>query len=223
MTIQVVNNHFLVSLEADDFLKCETFTTNVVNTNLEQYAKRGQKDPKAIYKQIMEGKLAEIAVEKLMKSLGIKTSEVDFGIYDKKHKSWAPDLVTDFGSVHVKSMCTKQAKKYTLSWTFQAGRSWDTDKLISQAKEDDYIALVEVNDTDYTQPIKIVGLINFNHILANDLLKHPKLPQLLGIKKVLYYTDIQDLIVTTLWSAVEKKYQESKVFVQMHENEYWRN
>jgi len=84
--------------------KCVTFAKASVNSSADKYARRQQYDVEKIVKDIRNGKLGEEGVYELLSADYPNLSKPDHNIYDKKDKSWAPDLKDPSGiRVAVKS------------------------------------------------------------------------------------------------------------------------
>lgn len=177
----------LIKINDEQYAKCFQFSKKVVDTNLDCYARRNQTDKEKIIDDILVGKLAEIASEKLLAARGIEHSETDLNIYSVGGKSFDPDLYgwTEWKSwkFHVKCMKHENAERWGLSWSFQA-----KDHIVSDPCDDEYIILCEMMDY-HTIDIKTV-------VKANTLLNcwdDPKLNKLKGIKKVLYWDLLETL------------------------------
>jgi hypothetical protein len=116
-----------IEINIDQYLEAQSFTVNVIKTNLEHYASRNQKNFFKIYNDILLGKIAEYAVYNYLKSKGGNVSEVDTQIYASK--SFDCDLKCDGMNIHIKS-CREDGD----SWVFQK-----SDPLVKNPTEKDYI------------------------------------------------------------------------------------
>src|SRR5687767_14993553 len=94
-----IPGHLFV-MTAEDRQRAETFAEKVVETTF--YDKRNgqkyEKNPKVQIEQQIGSKLAELAVERYITSLGIYCTSPDFSIYTKRKKSWKPDLSLSDGT-----------------------------------------------------------------------------------------------------------------------------
>lgn len=164
------------------------FAENVIETNVNQYARRNQGNRAKIINDIMVGKVAEFAVYQYYKSMGLDCTQPDTTVYEAKKKSFDADLIVsenlDLKHIHVKSQLLSSAKRYGASWMFQK-----TDKLIEKPKEVDYIALCLTPDSlDFVELQCILPASRITHLYAL-----PKLPQLYS-KRALYWDDVSSLI-----------------------------
>ena len=176
-----------IKISDAEYNRCLRFSKKVVDTNIDCYSRRNQTDKEKIIDDILVGKIAEIASEKLLTARGMEHSETDLNIYDVGGKSFDPDLYgwTERHSwkFHVKCMKKENAERWGLSWSFQA-----RDHLVTDASGDEYIILCEMVDY-HTIDIKTV-------VKANTLFNcwsEPKLSKLKGIKKVLYWETLERL------------------------------
>jgi len=178
----------IIHLTEEEYDVCSKFSTEVVETNKDCYARRNQTDIPKIIDDIKVGKLAEVACKKLLIARGMAiTTDVDFAVYGKKKKSFASDLVAQAGSkewfFHVKCMKEGTASRFGLSWSFQV-----QDAIVSDPAENDYLMLCQLNDY-FTIDVKTVTLARN----ISECWKDPKLTKLYGIKKVLYWSDLEKL------------------------------
>lgn len=177
----------IIKISDSEYKKCLTFSKKVVDTNIDCYSRRNQNDKEKIVDDILTGKVAEIASEKLLTARGIEHSETDLNIYSVGGKSFDADLVgwTERHSwkFHVKCMKKENAERWGLSWSFQT-----KDPLVTDPDDDEHIILCEMLDY-HTIDIKTVVRANTLFNCWSD----PKLDKLKGIKKVLYWETISGL------------------------------
>ena len=99
------------------------FAKKVIDSNLEEYERRGQSNFSKILDQIIQGKIAEIAVAKFYSSIGFPVSMPDFKVYPKGGKSFDSDLDMRYDSqnyfLHIKSISSSASSTFGLSWIFQ--------------------------------------------------------------------------------------------------------
>lgn len=115
--------------------KCKTFATDSLGTSIDQYARRGQ-DPAKRYRMIIQltnGKLAEELAFATYQPYFSDLSPPDYEIYQKKDKSWTPDLTSDGSNlrVAVKAKDAVDAREWGASWIFEK-----TDRKIFGSKLD---------------------------------------------------------------------------------------
>lgn len=140
------------------------------------------------------GKKAEfLAAKFLSNKFELPLIAPDMEIRKGRAKKWVCDLIYDREpriNVHVKC-CTESTVKWLndYSWTFQwsdnKGKHGKDD--VFEDTNDDYLAMVYIGNTN-TCSGTIKGLVKIKDI--KPLLKDPKKPTLVGLKKCLYYKDL---------------------------------
>lgn len=161
--------------------------------SVEYYTKnRSVKADKAI-EDIFLGKKAEYFVAiGLEQYCGIPYVKPDLSIRKGKKKGWDADLVLPEVNMHVKA-CSDKTVKFCkdYSWTFQysnkSGKN-GKDQIFEENK--DIVALVYLpNHLSNSGEIKVISY-------WKDLINHlrdPLKPTLIGMKKCLYYKDIENI------------------------------
>lgn len=169
------------TISIEEYLEILQFSKDVIKTNLEKYKKRNQFNPVKIFNDIVTGKVAEYAVYNYFKIKNRECSKPDIKIYEAAKKSFDADLLVEEKiKIHIKSQTIEQANKYSLSWTFQA-----EDSLVKTPTTDDYIVLCRVDDLK----VDILSIKSASYFIGKY--KDPKLFKLKGIKKVIYYHDVE--------------------------------
>lgn len=167
--IQQVNLDKNIVLLAWDFAGKVTATTN--------YADSNQNVLKKIKDDHFVSKLGEEAC-KIVLSKYANVTGPDYIIYPADKKSWQEDLIINGVGLAVKTQRRTAAKKYSLSWTFQCGAK-RKDTILT--KPDAWVVFVEYDDTApyncYIYP---------PYQIKNLIFSEPKLPHLIGHKKVIY-------------------------------------
>lgn len=144
---------------------------------------------------IFLGKKAEFFVcLALTKHYNIPYIEPDLEIRKGNKKGWGADIPLEkynFPDMHVKS-CSKKTYKYCtdFSWTFQYSNNstkGGKDKLFKDEK-DDLISLVYIDFPQSNIGI-IKAIMKWSEV--QKYLKDPLKPTLIGLKKCLYYKDIE--------------------------------
>ena len=157
------------------------FAKNSVQTSINEYARRNQKNVDKIIQDIIIGKTAEYAVYNYIKSKGKNCSEPDIKIYQKNEKSFDADLYSNNNKIHVKAQSISSSMAFGESWSFQKN-----DSLTFKPSSDDFICLCIVDGLQ----VDIKSFKNASFYL--DKYKDPILDKLKGIKKVIYNKDIND-------------------------------
>lgn len=173
----------IIDISDEEKLLCIKFANDVVNTNVRKYAQRNQTDKKKIIEDIYIGKVAEYATYNYLKSKGRQLEAPDIKIYGAKNKSFSADLSDGSLMFHVKCMKHDTAKRFGLSWSFQK-----EDPLVTRPDNRDVLVLCEYIDGT----IDIKSVIQAKRVI--NIYTKPVLEKLWGIKKVLQWNDINNLI-----------------------------
>lgn len=186
----------IIYVDAARAARCRDFATRSVGTNVDQYRRRNQTDPKVIERQIFVGKLGEVAAVEWLKRRGYEPTEPDFEIYPANRKSYAADLRVVSQPIHVKSQEKSAADRFGLSWTFQYGGSTGSDREIFCAEPKGSVIFTMVDG----HAVHIYGAPLAKTLRDRDLFRDPALPRLRGIKTVVYYKDFEQLSSDERWS-----------------------
>ena len=174
------------------YQKCQKFAEESVGSSVDKYARRNQFDVEKIIKDIRNGKIGEEGTHSSLLSKFPNLSTPDHQIYDKKNKSWDPDLKDASGiKIAVKSQDIDSAIAYGDSWVFQIGNGkYDCD--VSVFKENDanhYVAFNSLNVPKRYGTIRAIVKIQWLH--DNKLFKEMKIPQLRNNKIAVYLSDLE--------------------------------
>jgi hypothetical protein len=175
--------------------KCIQFAKASVHSSADKYARRNQFDVEKIVKDIRNGKIAEEITRAACLAKLPNLSEPDYNIYDKKNKSWDPDLKdADSGiRIAVKSQDIDSDINFGRSWVFQFGNGgkYDCDSGIF-GKEDNsnhYVSFVSLNTPKRKATIRAIVKVSWLH--DNKLFKEMKKQNLRGNKLAVYYDDLE--------------------------------
>jgi hypothetical protein len=122
-------------------------------------------------------KMGEEAVRIVFEKFSRQVKGPDYQIYDGKLKSWDSDLYIDGLGLAVKTQATALARKFGLSWTFQAG-AYRKDPILNNL--DAWVCFVEFNET--TRQCRVYPPYQIKEMTFGE----PKLEKLKGSKKVVY-------------------------------------
>lgn len=126
---------------------CEMFAIETFESNIDEYARRKQRNIEKIKRDIYQGKVAEFMVHNWFKDQGLLVI-VDIHLHPKRIKSFNADMVTDSENIHVKSCI--DGGKYPNSWMFQP-----YDKVVSNPNDSDVFAFVVIqNEGGYMYLVK---------------------------------------------------------------------
>jgi hypothetical protein len=121
-------------------------------------------------------KLGEEAVRLVFEKFAKKVTGPDYAIYQKKQKSWEADLFVEGVPLAVKTQSSEAAKKYGLSWTFQAG-SERRDPILE--RRDAWVCFVLLESTLFAK-------VYLPYQIKNLKFSEPRLGKLKGSKLVVY-------------------------------------
>jgi len=169
----------------EDLRRCAVFSEEQDSGH---YGNRNQFNAKTKQRQIFIGKLGEVVAWRALRS-----SEPDFEIYPPRKKNWKPDLQGNGFEFHVKSQEAEDAKKYGLSWTFQlSDAKGKGGKDLEIFKDHDGKSMIVFVGINYAEGYgKILAVIAGRKLFDLKLFRDPKLPHLIGIKKVIYFDDLK--------------------------------
>lgn len=168
-------------LSSDIIRICQNFSDLVVNTNVDEYAKRNQLNIEKIKQDIMIGKLAEWGVYFIYLDRGRKTISLpDMSVYSRRNKSFDPDLNWGLYKLHIKSQTSLSAKRYGDSWVFQS-----KDPLFEYSNEYDIVVGCRVDFYTDGAYVKIELEKPFKKLVFGE----PKLSKFENNKKVVYLKD----------------------------------
>lgn len=188
----IIDPKFIIS---EDILnKCTTFAKSSVNTSTDKYARRNQFDGEKIVKDIRNGKVGEEMVYAKVSALHPDLSLPDHQIYDKKNKSWSPDLIDSVSGIHlaVKSQDIESSINFGESWVFQYGNGgkYDCDTGVFKTTDPNhYVAFVALNIPKRSGSIRAIVKIQWLH--DKKLFKEMQKQSLRGNKVAVYYEDLE--------------------------------
>lgn len=187
-----IDPQFVISEEI--LSKCLSFAKSSVGTSSDKYARRNQFDLEKIIKDIRNGKVGEEMVYAKVSTIYPELSKPDHNIYDKKDKSWAPDLHDDASNLRlaVKSQDIESALAFGESWVFQFndGKKYDCDTgIFKDSDPNHYVAFVALNIPKRNGIIK--GIVKVQWLHERKLFKEMRKQNLRGNKVAVYYEDLE--------------------------------
>lgn len=182
------------SISEDIVTKCLDFANKSIESSADKYARRNQFNAEKIIKDIMGGKIGEEIVYQSISEVYPDLTKPDYNIYDKKNKSWNPDLKDDVSEIRVgvKSQNIDSRIAYGESWVFQYGfgGKYDCDTGVFKSKNDKYyISFVALNIPKRTAEIR--GIVKIQWLHDEKLFKPMKLVKLQGNKVAVYFSDLE--------------------------------
>lgn len=174
-----IKGEYSIELCKKDLTKAKNFAEARIGGSKDEYMKRGEANVAKMIEDIEYGAMAELAVYRLLKGLKLSCTKPDFKIYEKRKKSYSPDLICNGLNLHVKSQGTVSAKRYGSSWLFQK-----FDPLIKNLDPKDILVLCIVDGNT----VHVKNLIGFRELVKLELLDKPKVFQY-AITKVAIYLE----------------------------------
>lgn len=172
--IQTVIADAVLVVKAKNFAKQVTPTVGAPGSG---YRDTNQFNLQKIENDHFVSKVGEEAVRIVFEQLGRQVRGPDYQIYEGKRKSWDSDLYIDGFGLAVKTQTTSLAKKFGLSWTFQAG-TYRKDPILNNL--DAWVCFVEFNEA--TRQCRVYPPYQIKELTFGE----PKLDKLKGSKKVVY-------------------------------------
>ena len=166
-----------VKISKYNYNKCVDFANKQLKPSADLYAYRGEAKKEKMAYDIIVGKLAELAVAKFL-----KCSKPDFTIYERRKKSYSPDLRLGNLRVHVKGHSEESIQRYGHSWLFQRN-----DQIVRNATPYDIIILTSVSVRKLE--VHILKLIRAREI---NKWGECKVPHYRHSKVALYLEEIKD-------------------------------
>jgi hypothetical protein len=174
-TVQDVRLSSLLIGRAKRFTRDVTSTTNYKDSRQSNIAK--------IEQDHFISKLGEEAVKLAFEKFGKAINGPDYTIYKSKQKTWEADLFVEGVPLAVKTQSTEAAKKYGLSWTFQAGSKRRDPVLKNPEAWVCFVELMSFSMAAVYPPYQIKDL----------KFREPKLEKLKGSKLVVYAEDLLEV------------------------------
>jgi len=169
-----------VVIDASLVVKAKNFARQVTPTIGSPeggYRDTNQFNLQKIEKDHYVSKIGEEAVRIVFEKLGRQVQGPDYQIYKEKQKSWDSDLYIDGRGLAVKTQAASLAKKFGLSWTFQAGNN-RKDPILNHLEA--WVCFVQFNET--TRLCAVYPPCQIKELTFGE----PKLDRLKGSKKVVY-------------------------------------
>ena len=169
-----------VAIDASLVVKAKNFARQVTPTVGSPgggYRDTNQFNLQKIEKDHYVSKIGEEAVRIVFEKLGRQVQGPDYQIYKEKQKSWDSDLYIDGRGLAVKTQAASLAKKFGLSWTFQAGNN-RKDPILNHLEA--WVCFVQFNET--TRLCAVYPPCQIKELTFGE----PKLDRLKGSKKVVY-------------------------------------
>ncbi len=164
--------------------KAKHFAAKVATTT--NYRDSHQWNSKKIEHDHLVSKLGEEAVRLVFEKFTKCVEGPDYTVYQSTKKSWEADLFIEGRPLAVKTQSAEAAKKYGLSWTFQAG-SKRRDPILEMSEA--WLCFVELTSFSTARV--------YPPYQTRDLkFREPKLEKLRGSKLVVYAEDLLGLALT---------------------------
>lgn len=174
-------NHIVtVPVNASALTRALAFAVQVtptVGTPGQGYSDANQNDLQKIQHDHWVSKVGEEAVKAVFQQFGKPVNGPDYQVYSGKQKSWDSDLCVDGVGLSVKTQTAAAARRFGLSWTFQAG-THRRDPILQEPEA--WVCFVQFDESRHqcaVYPPHQVKELTFGE---------PQLMRLKGSKKVVY-------------------------------------
>jgi hypothetical protein len=152
--------------------KCKKFAEDSFPTSSDQYSRRNQNilNRDRIILQVTNGKLGEELTYHTYLPYIKDISLPDYNIYEKKDKSWSPDLVSKslMIKIGVKTKDKKDADAYGPSWIFEKS---DKNIFSNNIDRSHYIAMSVVDSRNKIG--KLIACVSLQWLHDNNLFTKP--------------------------------------------------
>jgi len=195
-------NFIRILLTKKDLKAATQFAEDRANLSYEQYSRRGQACLERIKEDIVTGALGELAAYQLLSKF-VDVERPDFRIYEKRKKSWAPDLMTSDGiRFHCKAQSASSTKKYGPSHILQYGGNGHghVDKLFTNRSDKDYLVSCQVNQEKMY--VDVYGAFQVELVFEKDFIKMPKNDWFKDTKRAIYLEDLVNLPYNDKWGII---------------------
>jgi hypothetical protein len=178
-----------VKVDAAAIARARQFATAVTPTvgNAGQgYEDTKQRNLAKVQLDHFVSKVGEEAVKIVFEQLGKPVQGPDYQIYQGRKKSWESDLYVAGVGLAVKTQTTESARRFGLSWTFQAGDQ-RRDPILNQPEA--WVCFVEFDPK--LQQCRVYPPYQIRELLFAE----PKLDKFKGNKQVVYAQSLAILAV----------------------------
>lgn len=195
-----------IKINDDWYLQSHNFAEQCMETCRTNYSRRGQNNPEKIIEDIHCGKLVELGVYKLLKTVGQSPTFPDFTIYEGKKKSYDADIYSGKYRFHVKGQTEQSMRSHSPSWLFTYGK-YSKDPLLVSPEKTDFLVPGYVKGRD----VIIWGIYPFVDICEKGIIGLPKVPKMGYYKRAIYKVDLDFEFGENYWSIfqsqIEDRYQ----------------
>lgn len=160
---------------------CSDFADKRMQGSEALYRARGELNSAKIKQDIINGAMAEHAVQQYLVAKGLQASAPDLAIYKGRQKSFSADITAADKKFHVKSQTKDSADKYGLSWLFQ-----EQDKILTLPGENSFLVLCMVDGEE----VHIKAIINEVVLSEANIVSKPKIGRYANTKKAIYFDDL---------------------------------
>ena len=168
--------------------------------SMDKYEERGGVKAERAENDCYIGALAEIAIYRFLKRLGLKVKAPDFSIHAVQAKRHDPDLSDNQGNTfHCKGQPPKSKAAFGIGWVYNKNYS-----LFKNYTNKDYAVLSTVNPDDLE--VEIYGVVKIEDIVKKDLLRSPDStsPYIQASKVKLDWNEVKTLSWYERWGRLKK-------------------
>jgi hypothetical protein len=185
-----------MKIDKENLNKCYQHANVLYKRKEKWYAKRGQKCPEKIHTDILQGKMAEVAVANYFNSFNPENKLApDFSVYEDPTFNY--DLESANGlKIHVKSCCKDDPYGGEYSWTFQysslsGNNNGHRDRMIFNER---HISLKELVvfavSSIRNKEADVISIAQLVLIKKYDIFRLPIKKELQQSKRVIYLRDL---------------------------------
>ena len=190
-----------IALKQGDVQKAKDFAAarRDQKESMSNYAKKGSTNADRVEYCCYIGALAEMAIYKFFKKLGVKVKAPDFSIYAVKDKSFSADLPDNNGNMfHCKGQSPESKARYGIGWVFDK----NDDPLFRNYTNKDYVVLTCVDHKNLE--VQIHGVIKVEDVVKKDLLREPDNKWFVNQKVKLDLNEVHTLSWYERWGRLKK-------------------
>lgn len=174
-----------VMLSEDDQGEAREFARK--RAQRDSYSDTGQTDPVRLEHQYLVGALVELAAHRLLP----RCPKPNFQYLEKNRKNFDADFEYLGERLGAKGQWEDDARKYGMSWTYQAGgASGRRDHIL----DDPYGVQVYGIASNMTPGLVVLKAVVWSHEVIPSLLDDPALEKHRGNKKMIYYAALEQAI-----------------------------
>lgn len=169
----------VIEVTEEQVSACEKFALERVGASEALYRARGEERTAKMVEDIINGSVAEFAVQAYLLSKGYECTAPDLSIHAQK--SFSADLMSGSNYINVKAQTSASAMRYSSSWIFQ-----QEDKTLTLPSEKGYAFFCIVDGSK----VAIMAAVYLIDILEAEAISRPKVGKYAMFKSAIYLSDL---------------------------------